>query len=335
MRTTMTISLTIVLGLLGIGPSASQQVTVPVTARYHPEALTASAVTTTGGTASKLIHLVDMQVSAGTRSPSAVLFNKPMTVSIVKSAEPGCEPACPQWIAAQGMIVPDTLRQFNRVFSSLGDRKLPVVIDSAGGVVEESLAIGRLIRARNLDVAVARTVLTPCDKTNPDCKPPGKNAQPLGRPVGTMAKCASSCAFILAAGRRRLAGPVTFVGVHQLKTLRTTAQIEQKYRLEWHMVSGVPTQTRRIISERLINKRTTAAKTPQSAYDQVARYFTEMGVSDAIVPILRSTPNSSIHWLTRSELTTTALATEAAEADALFTKPASAESTSNAPVKTP
>lgn len=234
-----------------------------------------------------------------------------MKVMLVTSAAEGCAPNCPEWIAAQGMIDTDTLPQFKKVLRALGSKKVPILIDSGGGVVDDSLAIGRLIRAKGLDVMVSKTTVLKCEDSAPGCKGGKSQGSAVGMPVARLAKCASSCAFILAAGKRRIVGPTAFVGVHQVKTLRTTAQIQQKFRIEKQTVWGIPTETRRtLISEKLVNQRTTEAKTPESAYAKIAKYFEEMGVHEPIMPILKSTPNSSIHWLTRSELKTTAMATE-------------------------
>src|SRR5262245_35993770 len=79
-----------------------------------------------------------------------------MQVHLVRSAEPGCEPNCPEWIAAQGRIDAGSVARFRRVLSQLGDRKVPVLIDSNGGRVNEAFEIGRLARARGLDVVVRR-----------------------------------------------------------------------------------------------------------------------------------------------------------------------------------
>ncbi len=83
-----------------------------------------------------------------------------MRVYLVRSAQNGCEPNCPEWIAAQGHIVAGTLTRFKKVFREAGKRHLPVLIHSGGGLADEALAIAHLLRAKGLDVAVARTVFT-------------------------------------------------------------------------------------------------------------------------------------------------------------------------------
>ena len=250
----------------------------------------------------------------------ATLQGVGMKVVVVRSGAPGCEPQCPEWIAAQGMIDHDTLPQFRKVLKAIGNRKLPILIDSGGGVVDDSLEIGRLIRAKGLDVAVAKTVLRPCPDTDPICRKAAKTGAPVqALPIARLSKCASSCAFILAAGSRRYVGPTTFVGVHQVTTFQTTAQILQKYRIEKKLVWGVPVETRRtLISEKRVNEKTVVTRTPESTYARVARYFSEMGIASELMPLLKSTPNTSIHWLTRAELKSTAMATDAIDGEQLI-----------------
>src|SRR5262245_7773971 len=48
-----------------------------------------------------------------------------MQIHLVRSAEPGCEPQCPEWIAAQGKIDGNSVAQFKQVLRQIGDRKVP------------------------------------------------------------------------------------------------------------------------------------------------------------------------------------------------------------------
>ncbi len=239
-----------------------------------------------------------------------------MTVTLVRAGG-GCEPNCPEWIAATGMIDAETLPRFKKVLKTLGTRKPPVLISSNGGLVDESLAIGRLLRAYSLDIAVANTIINPCGESDAACRS-GK-APPTAYPKAFLARCASSCAFLLAGGVHRYAGPRTPVGVHQLKSLQTTAKIVQKFRIEQHYVWGVPTETRRtLVSEKRIGERTVETKTPASAYAKIATYFHDMGVTDAVMPMVKLTPHTSIHWLTRAELVSTRLATDMIDGEQLI-----------------
>ncbi len=249
----------------------------------------------------------------------------PMQVHVVRSAHSGCEPQCPQWIAAQGKIVPGTAGRFGKILSQLGDRKLPVLIDSGGGAVNDALAIGRLIRARGLQVAVTKTVLTPCAADNAACRKARTGGELRGLAQARFSKCASSCAFILAGGTQRLVGPGTGVGVHQISlTLR-------RY-LVWKRPTsfGAPVEVKRT----LVSQRTVTGKHAQSeeTYAKIRQHLSEMGIGGEAMALMMSTPNWEIRWLTQKELQATRLATHSINGEELVTGvPASAAAPAEPP----
>jgi hypothetical protein len=56
-----------------------------------------------------------------------VADDPPMQVRIVRSAQPGCEQDCPEWISAQGKIMAgQTLYLFRSALRRLKGRKLPI-----------------------------------------------------------------------------------------------------------------------------------------------------------------------------------------------------------------
>lgn len=241
----------------------------------------------------------------GARGPMAA-----MQVVVARNADSACEPSCPEWIAAQGTIDATTPSVFRRVLAKLGSRRLPVVINSLGGSVDESLAVGRLLRAKGLDVIVARTVIDPCGAGDAACRKLKAQGVHLATLVTRASHCASSCAFLLAGGAHRLVGPSALVGVHQLATFQTLTKVLRQYRVETRYSWGVPVGTRRtLISERKVSETTRPTATPHSAYDKVRKYFVEMGVGEGIMPLLMSAPHTGIHWLTPSELESTGMAT--------------------------
>ena len=221
-----------------------------------------------------------------------------MQVHLVRSAAPGCEPQCPEWIAAQGRIEPGTAARFKTLLRQLGTRTVPVLIDSGGGAVSEAFVIGRLLRARGLDVAVSGTVLAPCGPSDATCRR-GRSRKP--RPglvqAADLSKCASACAFILAAGKRRVVGPTAFVGVHRIRTFRV-------------MLAYRPARRARVVAERWVTERVVEIPTPQRTYDDIREYFTEMGIGDPVMMLIQATPADSLHWLTRAELKESRLATD-------------------------
>jgi hypothetical protein len=200
-----------------------------------------------------------------------------MKVYAVRRAQGGCEPNCAQWIAAEGRIVRGSLAQFEMALGQNIKGDVPVLIYSSGGLAEEAMAIGRLIHSKGLDVGVARTIFTPCEPDDDACLKKAGKAPLRGLPDQGNAVCASACTLILAAGKRRFVRPPAFVGVH------------------------LPAHTD--ASDRL--------------FDEFERYFVEMGIAKDIVPLMKATPNDSIHWMTRDELRSTRMATHRMSGDQL------------------
>jgi hypothetical protein len=167
------------------------------------------------------------------------------------------------------------------------------------------------MRARSLDVVVGRTEPVQCAAADSECRRRTRGLQ-LGLPKADHARCASSCAFILAAGTRRFVGPTAFVGVHQIRSYYVYARVLRTYR--------VTATSKQLVSERRVTEKVVETRTPQETYDQIRRYFGEMGVGEAIMPLILSTPGDQLHWLTREELQATGLATDWPDGEQLFTR---------------
>src|SRR5262245_30515079 len=230
-----------------------------------------------------------------------------MQFHIVRSGHAGCEPDCVQWIAAQGRIVAGTAKQFRKVLREIGDRKLPIFVDSGGGAVDDALAIGRLIRAKELTVAVTRTEFAPCAPADAACRKAKTGGELRGLARARMSRCASACAFILAGGTRRLVGQGTAVGVHQATaTLRT-------YWVKTRRSFGVPVETEKT----LVSSQKVAAD--RSTNTSIKNHLAEMGISDVLMSLILSTPGDRIRWLAPWELQATRLATHYINGEQLVT----------------
>lgn len=241
-----------------------------------------------------------------------------MKVRHVRSNQPGCEPDCPEWISAEGQIDATTPAEFRRVLARLGDRKLPILIDSPGGSLDPSFAIARMIRAKGLDVVVTKTVLSPCEPGDKDCLRLRAKGIDLGRPEAKISKCASSCAFILAGGVRRYVGSWTVVGLHEIRAVHTMRLVRQHYRIERPMFAPARKQ---IVKQETLWSNRVEGPADEKVYERVKSFFAEMGVSDAIMPILRSAPNTSIRWVRYADLNATRLATHFINGEELLHPP--------------
>jgi hypothetical protein len=197
----------------------------------------------------------------------------------------------------------------------LGARKLPVLIHSGGGAVRDAMAIGRLIRDRQLDVAVGRTEFDGCvdDATCPT------RYGLRGKVVDFHAICASACALLLAGGERRFVAPLAFVGVHQITAFQTKRTVYRTYRvLTRRLGNANVTVSRTLISEREVSRTYKLPHPPPSVEDEMIRYLSDMGVSDTVLALMAATPATSIHWMTTPELGATHIATDFRGAAALI-----------------
>ena len=232
----------------------------------------------------------------------------PMAFAIVRNAVTGCEPNCPQWISAEGQIMPGSAAQFRKILKQAGKLRLPVVITSQGGDVEAALAIGQMIRERKMDVLVGWTLFTGCNPTVKTCKlPKQQKGVYAGIAMTSNAYCFSACPFILASGQKRVLGSGAVVGVHEITTQPITQRI--RYNETYRMVNGKKkVLSRKVVSRKnIIGKATTKLSKP---FDKKLRkYLNTMGVSLTMLDLLHLAPPSSIHNLTSEQMKSTNLVT--------------------------
>lgn len=234
------------------------------------------------------------------------------TIKLVRMADAECEPACPEWVAIEGKIGTGSADELKAVLAETAKRKLPVFVDSGGGSVPEAMAMGRLIRARGLDVVVTRTELVACARNDQACKKRINGGRALGRAHAPGAICASSCGFLLASGARRFVGKSTLVGVHQITSFQTYQKVYRQYEVQRAYRGGrIVEIDRRVVSETFGAKKTVQTATNDETYVRIRKYFNEMGIDDSIMPLLISSPPKGMHWLTDAELKATALQTNA------------------------
>jgi hypothetical protein len=235
-------------------------------------------------------------------TPAQLLAGEPMRIELARAQGPACDPDCPTWIAADGKIVPGTAAKLRQVIQSLAGQRLPILINSQGGIVAEAMAMGRLIRRNGLSVAVADTHLS-------ECQPAGKTCKDRRALASLPALCASACSLVLAGGVRRYVSSFSFVGVHELMTLKTVTHTTRWYRIFYQIVGG----QKREIARRLVGQTSSAKSAVSEAADDIERsaadYFAEMGVGEPVLRLTLTTPSGSIRRLTKDELRDSRLAT--------------------------
>ena len=115
-----------------------------------------------------------------------------------------CGSNCRVWISATGYITADTSRDFEAFARDPNVRGAVLALDSDGGSVLGTIALGRAIRNLEMVTTVGKTlVLTGSNGDRRATLSPNGN-------------CESMCAFLLLAGTRRYVPPQAHVLVHQI-----------------------------------------------------------------------------------------------------------------------
>ncbi|MBY5866153.1 hypothetical protein [Rhizobium leguminosarum] len=118
-----------------------------------------------------------------------------------------CREECTRWISADGDITPDTPARLKAMLTTLGERKLPIVLQSNGGDMDAAFAMGRMIRTAGLETSIGRTQLPNCPKLDPRCKASiAKSGPTEGEVFAGRAYCLSSCTLVLMSGTPRIVG---------------------------------------------------------------------------------------------------------------------------------
>jgi hypothetical protein len=114
-----------------------------------------------------------------------------------------CQPNCRGWISAVGIVTADSPRDFDEFARGRQLSGATIVLDSSGGSVNDSIALGRRWRSLGLLTTVGISVL--------DHTAQGDHAS-----VAPQAYCESMCVFLLLSGSARYVPEGAHVRVHQI-----------------------------------------------------------------------------------------------------------------------
>ena len=112
-----------------------------------------------------------------------------------------CQPNCHGWVSAVGIVTNDSPRDFDEFARGRQLGGATIVLDSSGGSVNDSIALGRRFRELGMLTTVGVSVLTPR----------GERAN-----VSPEAYCESMCVFLLLSGKSRYVPEQAHVRVHQI-----------------------------------------------------------------------------------------------------------------------
>jgi hypothetical protein len=192
-----------------------------------------------------------------------------------------CEPNCHGWVSAVGIVTADSPGDFDEFARGRDLGGATIVLDSSGGSVNDSIALGRRWRALGALTTVGITIETHTAR--------GDRAS-----VVPEAYCESMCVFLLLSGKTRYVPEAAHVRVHQ---------IWMGDRADDAKAASYTAQDMMIV-ERDIGR--------------LAKYTFDMGgAGDLLSLALNVPPWEDLHELSREELRLTNLATTKTVADVL------------------
>src|SRR3954447_25867085 len=115
----------------------------------------------------------------------------------------GCEPNCKGWVSAVGVVTADSPHDFDEFARGRELNGATIVLDSSGGSVNDSIALGRRFRSLGALTTVGVSVRGEAAK--------GRRAK-----VTPEAYCESMCVFLLLSGKMRYVPDAAHVRVHQI-----------------------------------------------------------------------------------------------------------------------
>ena len=192
-----------------------------------------------------------------------------------------CQPNCKGWISAVGIVTSDSPRDFDEFARGRQLAGATIVLDSSGGSVNDSIALGRRWRSLGALTTVGTSIQT-------------QTMQGLRASVAPEAYCESMCVFLLLSGKTRYVPDGAHVRVHQ---------IWMGDRADDARAASYSAQDLMIV-ERDIGR--------------LAKYTFDMGGSGDLLSLSLSVPPwEDLHELSRGELQLTNLVTTDAVAEVL------------------
>jgi hypothetical protein len=192
-----------------------------------------------------------------------------------------CQPNCQGWISAVGIVTAESPQDFDEFARGRELRGSTVVLDSSGGSVNDSIALGRRWRSLGLMTTVGTSVRH-------------RTLQGDRVSIASDAYCESMCVFLLLSGKTRYVPEAAHIRVHQ---------IWMGDRADDARAASYTAQDLMIV-ERDIGR--------------LAKYTFDMGgAGDLLSLSLNVPPWEDLHELSRAELRLTNLVTTDAVAEVL------------------
>jgi hypothetical protein len=203
---------------------------------------------------------------------------------LAKGEPDSCGPGCSEWIAAEGRFDEGSAQRLRALLSRTGKRKRPIFFHSLGGLGTSGIAIGRLLREREMTAGVYRTIPAGCaGASEQTCRTLKQSGQVLPAALRNMAHCESACVFALIGAKVRQVPPGARVGIHAVKLVIDWAHGPKAGYSERQMASYERTRLAEVNAK-------------------YRRHFQEMRVDVRLFERSLQVPHESIYYLSRNEI---------------------------------
>jgi len=223
--------------------------------------------------------------AAQSESPSAkksnVSISSPIIFYLAKGEPDACGQGCSEWIAAEGQFDSGATHRLRGLLTRLGKRKLPIFFHSPGGLGHEAMAIGRLLRSRDMTAGVSETIPAGCAGASAQaCTALKRSGQVLPSELRNISGCNSACVYALIGAMVRQVPPGARLGVHSGKLVVLAAD---------GRIKG-PLQRNPSVNEK-------AARS-----EALRRYLQEMRIDTRLQDIASAIPFEQVRYLNRDEM---------------------------------
>jgi hypothetical protein len=210
-------------------------------------------------------------------------FSPKLIIYLAKGRADSCGPGCDRWIAVEGEVDSGAAARIRRFLRDVKDTQRPIYFHSPGGSVEQSFAIGRLLRNRKAIARVGRTIVTACaagSQVDDACLKTKTGGGEIEAEIATRnAMCNSACSYLFFGATTREVAPDAGVVVH-----------DSRLTLFFH---GHPTPAQ--VAE-------FKARDLLKADRERTSYLHSMGISPELEDLIRTVKFENRHLLTRAEL---------------------------------
>jgi hypothetical protein len=208
----------------------------------------------------------------------------PIVFYVARGDDDACGPGCSEWIAADGQFDAGAPQRLRAVLNRLGKRKLPIYFHSPGGNGLAALAVGRMLREREMTAGVSQTLPAGCEGISEQaCRTLKQTGQVLLSALRSYSFCASACVYALIGGKVRQVPPGARLGVHAAKLVL--------YRVGGGKIDFSDRMVASYQKDRLAELN-----------GQMRRYVQEMKVDVRLFDLSIKIPHENVHYLTRDEI---------------------------------